>query len=107
MEPKFYYLRDRDGKPRVTVCLIKSNETLARGIAICSEKDHFNKAVGRAIAFGRAQRARVKGIRWYDQIGRPEAQRVLRKVSAGYDIIRSKAMINIAPTVFEHKLFRR
>ena len=104
MEPKFYYLRDLEGKPRVTVCLLQNNDTLSRGIAICSEKDHFNKAIGRMIAHGRAKRARSKGFRWQDPILRYDARSVLRTVSAEIGLMRSKAMIDIIPTPLEHKL---
>lgn len=70
MEPKkyFYYINDPDtGKKRVTVCILKSGEKIARGIAICSDYepycdclsgiDQFNKKLGRTIAEGRAWKA--------------------------------------------------
>lgn len=66
---KFFYLREpcsregHRGKPVVTVCLLTDNKKklVARGIAICSEKDlnskAYNKKVGRSIALKRACKA--------------------------------------------------
>ena len=50
----FYYYRDRESKPRITVCLLKANGAVARGIAICSLKDNPCKKTGRKIALQRA-----------------------------------------------------
>ena len=54
---KFYYFRDADNNPLVTVCLMKRGEDISRGISICSFRDSPNKTVGRAIARGRAVKA--------------------------------------------------
>ena len=58
---KYYYIRDNvksnpdsNGRPIITVCLIKIAEDIGRGIAICSDKDIPCKKVGRAIAKTRA-----------------------------------------------------
>jgi hypothetical protein len=73
MEERFYYLRDPENKPIVTVCLLLDvqdgsyDDTIwmkthvARGIAICSNLDAPNKKVGRAIAKGRALKALMNG----------------------------------------------
>jgi len=51
---KYYYIRDEQNKPVITVCLIQNENNIARGFAICSKKDQPCKKVGRAIAKTRA-----------------------------------------------------
>jgi hypothetical protein len=58
----FYYLRDDNNKPIVTVCLIKTGDIVTKGIAICSERDNPVKKVGRNIAAGRAVKAQLYGM---------------------------------------------
>lgn len=53
----FYYFRDKENKPIITVCLLVAGETITRGIAICSNKDIPCKAVGRNISKQRAWHA--------------------------------------------------
>lgn len=56
----FYYVYSPDpftkgrGKPMVTVCLLKRNGDISRGLAICSLKDNPKKKTGRDIAYRRA-----------------------------------------------------
>ena len=50
----FYYLRDKNKRPLVTICLHCIGDKYYRGVAICSPKDSPVKRVGRNIAFGRA-----------------------------------------------------
>ncbi len=50
----FYYLRDKKNRPIITVCLLKANGDIARGVAICSDKDNPCKKTGRKIAKDRA-----------------------------------------------------
>jgi hypothetical protein len=56
---KFYYVRDHEWKPKITVCLIDTELHTARGIAICSDIDNPCKGVGKFKAFGRARKALV------------------------------------------------
>jgi len=76
MKDFFYYFRDKENKPRVTVCLKVDTErgigAVARGVAICSLSDNPNKKKGRQIASGRAARAAFRGNRSY-RIARVEA----------------------------------
>lgn len=65
---KFYYRKMKETNPEypfkrgaiVTACVIKlpwytdGNNTFARGIAICTPNDQFNRKLGRNIAMGRA-----------------------------------------------------
>lgn len=60
-QEKYYYIRDNIksdpdglGRPVITVCLIKDNGIVARGIAICSNLDQPCKKTGRTIAKTRA-----------------------------------------------------
>lgn len=61
MKEFYYHLRDARNRPVVTVCLLVEGRALARGIAICSPKDNPKKALGRAIAKGRALKGFVEG----------------------------------------------
>ena len=54
-EVRYYYFRDVKGRPVITVCIYHTGDEWVRGIAICSKKDIPNKAIGRAIASGRAR----------------------------------------------------
>ena len=58
----FYYVRRDNGQPMATVCFARgvgSDEkyTWSRGIAICSDKDRFDKKRGKAVAIARVRRA--------------------------------------------------
>jgi hypothetical protein len=56
----YYYLRDKNDHPRVSVCLFKApNNNIYRGISLCSKLDVVNKKRGREIAKGRAIKAYV------------------------------------------------
>lgn len=88
MEPLFYYLRDKNNRPMVTVCLLRVGEQLqynnanspvyARGVAVCSLRDQPCKKIGKQIALGRALRA-VKR-KQSDMCRRKEARQVFREV---------------------------
>jgi len=53
---RFYYFRDKQNFPRITVCTIYDiNKRLAvRGLALCGPKDIMNKEYGRDLAEDRA-----------------------------------------------------
>ena len=61
MKTLIRHLRHQHSTP-ITVALMvnKHQQVLARGIAICSSKDNFNKKIGRAIAVGRANKALIQ-----------------------------------------------
>ena len=65
LERKFYYRRDKDNHPRMTICLLRDPRTniVCRGIALCSYKeDNIDKEVGRDLAESRAVTAfKTKG----------------------------------------------
>jgi hypothetical protein len=50
----FYYIRNAQNKPVITVCILEYSNVYCRGVAICSTKEAANKKIGRTIAFGRA-----------------------------------------------------
>ena len=58
----FYYLRDKEKRPLVTVCLHCIGKKYYRGVAICSPKDSPIKRIGRNIAYGRAMQAVKRGV---------------------------------------------
>lgn len=57
----FYYLKDKNGQPVVTVCLMMDEKTRqwARGVSICSLSETFKYGKGRNKAYGRAKRALI------------------------------------------------
>ena len=63
---------------------------LARGVAICNDKDNFNKKIGRAIAKGRASKA-LKTMKSGDEINlkRDHELAILMKLPAGIEKVKS------------------
>ena len=53
-ESEFCYIRDDKKRPIITICSVKQDWRIAKGIAICSKRDQPNKKIGRNIAEGRA-----------------------------------------------------
>ena len=51
---KYYYCRDGNNRPVVTVCLLQVNGDISRGVAICSFLDNPCKKTGRKISRDRA-----------------------------------------------------
>ena len=77
----FYYLRDKQNRPLVTVCLLRDSDLkVYQGVAICSPKDNPNKKTGKAIAFGRAKQA-AENKKDSGDIFRQEAYEILSKVN--------------------------
>ena len=54
MKTRYYYHRDYENKPIITVCLLKNGKEISRGISICSNDDVPCKKTGRKIALTRA-----------------------------------------------------
>ena len=82
MKHTFYYLRDNEKRPLVTVCLAYGKKGYkARGIAICSDKDQPSKKTGRAIAKGRARSAFLSGNS--SPVNTWRAREILRSLSLG------------------------
>lgn len=75
-----YYYESNETQRKITTCLLVSDQDtrlLARGVAICSNKDNFSKKIGRAIARGRATKALFRGS--YGTVRRPEIKQILPK----------------------------
>lgn len=103
-----YYHRTDDGKPTVSVCLIRNNATgsFSRGVAICSDKDAVIKSKGRKIARNRAYAADKEGT-YIDQltINRGEAKLWLSKVGlTPEDLYNSKGVYEVKLSPFEVRL---
>jgi len=76
----FYYLRDRHGLPRITVCLAENQDGIfSRGMALCSLIDSPNKKIGNLISSGRARKA-FKVQDCYAPVYRYEADTVIESV---------------------------
>ena len=87
MDEYIYYVRDKQNRPMITVCLMRSDDDhFSRGIAICSLKETGpDKAVGRMYARGRALRAFRKAENGRQEknspVRREEAYRSLMKAN--------------------------
>jgi hypothetical protein len=72
LRERIYYKRFEDGSGRCVVLLVAQNGyPLARGVAIQSPKDNFEKGIGRLLARGRALRAIRRGHNSGDLMNSP------------------------------------
>ena len=102
----YYYLRDKQNRPLVTVCLLKDNDSkVYQGVAICSLKDNPNKKTGKAIAFGRAKQAE-ENKKDDGSIFRQEAYETLSKVN-DFNFYLFKSTYDPVLTQYEAKLLNR
>lgn len=120
MKDLYYYLRDKMGRPVVTVCLLVEGDKIARGVAICSEKDMPEKRKGRGIALERAMYAMVRlqrtcvieGVRAADlRIKRGDVKRVLSSseelMLTPWTVLTYKAIFNPVLTDMEHDIIAK
>ena len=103
----FYYLRDKNKRPLVTICLHCIGDKYYRGVAICSPKDSPVKRVGRNIAFGRALQAVKKGERKEGLINRPEALDVYLLTSEDNSYFEYNSTDKAILDSFEKKLVKK
>lgn len=103
---RYYYIRDREKKPRVTICLLETKEgVVAKGVSICSILDNPSKRVGRDIAFGRATQAVMKGNSLKDRIQSPKVKTALDLIDpVEYTRLYLKKEWNPELTEFERRL---
>lgn len=113
----YYYLRDKDGHPRITVCLLLAgNGMVHRGIAIAGPfektitKTHAitgMKVTPRELAYHRALRAQKKQVDTLPVL-RLEALWALKHVNndTPYASFYAKSQYNKDMTEFEMKLFK-
>lgn len=99
----YYYLRDKQGSPVVTVCVVRQDSYFARGVAICSKADQPVKKIGRKIARDRALWAIHNGMD-NTLICSDAAIEVMDAVDSG-DCIVNQAEFGPKLTVFEKCLF--
>ena len=59
---KFYFIPDEVNLPRVTVCIAKSGDHYARGLALCSVKTIPDPIEGSFVAWKSAMRAFKEGV---------------------------------------------
>jgi len=101
MKKRFYYYRDENRHPRVTVCLGEDEEgNIARGISICSLRDNPCKATGRALAIRQMLRA-FKKKESSNEIQSNNAFEVLIKTNA---VFRFKSAYNPGLMEYEQKI---
>jgi len=115
MKKYFYYFKDTENRPTVTVCLISLKNKVARGIAICSTKDNFSKKTyvddngnivkgGRDIAEERAMTALLDEEN-SEPIYRSECDDIL--TNCGFDLeVEYKSEFDPELSEFELKLFK-
>ena len=102
----YYYLRDADGHPRVTVALVKHGKYIFRGVSICSFKETPNKKYGKRQALHRIAKllivAKYLPVNALFPIKRARAQAVL--CVCGEFEFAWKAEINPELTDFEKEI---
>lgn len=82
-EKRYYYLRDTNGHPLVTICLLSNiaKGRFARGVAICSPSENVRKPRGKGKALKRALDAAQK-LMTSGPIRREEALETLHRTHA-------------------------
>jgi hypothetical protein len=79
MKTKYFYIKDSEGKPRITRCIVQDeNGNVGVGTAICSYLDSPNKKTGRTIAYGRALKALAHN-KSYAPIARDKARNIIQE----------------------------
>ncbi len=110
----FYYFRNENRTPIITVCLLNKEDQVARGIAICAPKDNFSKSMGRMFARNRAIKALLTK-KTSDPVFRDEA---IYNIDSEFDLVHYynddidsvtefKSMFNPVLTDFEKRLLRK
>lgn len=108
LRKRFYYFRDRENRPVITVCLVSNeNGEMSRGVAFCSKKDPPKKKTGRNIAAGRAVKAMFLKENFGSRV-RKEAMEVLGSVPLSFseltDALHQHGYYQPVLTFFEQKL---
>lgn len=57
MRIRYYYFRDMQKRPIITVCLMEEKGIFSRGISVCAKGDNPCKKIGRKIARDRTYKA--------------------------------------------------
>ena len=106
MKEKYYYLRNEKNEPILTACLLKEEDQIARGLAICSFRDSPCKRIGRAIAKGRAEKA-LKRQESSDGILCWKAHKILDSLETAETRYYLKSEYQSCLSVFEEDLLKR
>jgi len=105
---RFYYFRDSNNNPRITVCIIQDPKTkiYCRGISLCSFMDSPIKEFGRDTAEDRAIRA-FKIQKSTEKISRSETEEIINSIQkfSSEFVSTHKSTYNAILTEFESKLF--
>ena len=97
MQPQvfYYYNRDEQQRPIITVCFITDGVRHARGIAYCSVNDNPCKTTGRKLAWSRAKRAWHSNLpvwsfsddaKYYKATNRPDPTAIEKKFIAAAQV---------------------
>jgi hypothetical protein len=89
LEPHFRFIRDENNHPYATICqltIITPSQRIDRaiGIAVCSEKDQFNRQIGKQLAYKRAIIALNSKQNSY-KINRTDSDRTYELMAQDYD----------------------
>jgi hypothetical protein len=106
---KFYFIIDADNLPRGTVCLVKEQNIVSRGIALCSMKTSLPDPLeGCFFAWKCAMRAMSKGTDSHE-ILRPEAYEVIDNFKSKlWRDFNYRSMFDVLPANgVEEKLFKK
>lgn len=106
---RFYYFRDENNFPRVTVCVLYNIETqtACRGLSLCSFDDSPVKAEGRDIAEGRAINAYVTMEDSEKIVQYHQTNEIINSITETKELIPFiyKSQYNMELTKFEKRLF--
>ena len=111
MKEIYYYYRDKNNRPVVTVCLIvgkRNRKLVALGISICSPKDNPCKEIGRYYARERAIKAFVDKNSFDPIVGKEELQVIINATEKGNSFWNNypKAFYPVEVSDFETKLIQ-
>jgi len=105
---RFYYFRDKDNHPRITVCVIQDpkSKIYCRGLSLCSFMDATEKEFGRDMAEDRAIQA-FKTQKHSEKMTRVETDKIVGSIlKFGNELISAyKSVYDTLLTEFETKLF--
>ena len=105
---RFYYFRDMDNHPRITVCVIQDpkSKIYCRGLSLCSFMDATEKEFGRDAAEDRAIKA-FKTQKHSEKITRYETKDIINSIQRFENELVSvyKSVYDTLLTEFETKLF--
>ena len=100
---RYYYLRDKNNKPVITVCLFEVND-IGKGLAVCSDSDNPKKSIGRRKAMGRAIKA-LANEKDSSFISRPSVRKqVMNLTMPGGKYPYAKSLFNPELTAYEKQI---